>query len=60
MARFYQLAVHPDLLAGWTLVRECGRIGSPGHVRVEPYPELGLAEAAGAPLAARKQRRGYA
>jgi predicted DNA-binding WGR domain protein len=33
MARFYALSVQADLLAGWTLVREWGRIGRPGRVR---------------------------
>ena len=27
MARFYALSVQADLLAGWSLVREWGRIG---------------------------------
>ena len=40
MARFYSLAVQADLLAGWSLVREWGRIGSPGRVRVDPHAEL--------------------
>jgi predicted DNA-binding WGR domain protein len=60
MRRFYQLAVHPDLFAaGGSLVREWGRIGRPGRVRVEPFSAPELAAAAGDRLAARKRRRGY-
>jgi predicted DNA-binding WGR domain protein len=59
MRRFYVLAVHPDLVDGWSLVREWGRIGRPGRVRIEPHPEQGGAEAAGRAIEARKRRRGY-
>ena len=59
MARFYSLAVQADLLSGWSLVREWGRIGRPGRVRVDPHPELAIAETAGQELEARKRRRGY-
>lgn len=31
--RFYQLLIMPGLLDDWSLVRECGRVGSPGTVR---------------------------
>ncbi len=60
MARFYVLAVHPDLVDGWSLVREWGRIGRLGRVRVEPFTELAAAEAAGARIERAKRRRGYA
>ena len=59
MARFYVLAVHADLVTGWSLVREWGRIGRPGRVRVEPFTELAEAEAAGARIAHVKRGRGY-
>lgn len=59
MARFYALAVQSDLLAGWSLVREWGRIGRPGRVKVDPHPELAIAETAAQRLEARKRRRGY-
>jgi predicted DNA-binding WGR domain protein len=42
MARFYALAVQGDLLAGWSLVREWGRIGRPGRVKVDPHAWLSL------------------
>lgn len=43
-----------DLLAGWSLVGEWGRIGRPGRVK-----ELAIAETAAQRLEARKCRREY-
>src|SRR5882757_6641856 len=37
MHRFYGLTVYPDLVSGWTLQREWGRIGSPGRVVIKPF-----------------------
>jgi predicted DNA-binding WGR domain protein len=59
MARFYALSVQADLLAGWTLVREWGRIGRPGRVRLDPHPDLTDAETAARRFEASKRRRGY-
>jgi len=60
MRRFYLVGVHGDLLAGWSVLREWGRIGRRGRVRVEPFTELAAAEAAGARIERAKRRRGYA
>jgi predicted DNA-binding WGR domain protein len=60
MRRFYVLAVHADLVTGWSLVREWGRIGRPGRVHVEPFTERDQAEAAGARMERAKRGRGYA
>jgi predicted DNA-binding WGR domain protein len=35
--RFYSLQTTPTLFGEWSLVREWGRIGSPGTVRVESF-----------------------
>jgi predicted DNA-binding WGR domain protein len=59
MARFYALAVQADLLSGWSLVREGGRIGRPARVRVDPHPELSIAETAAEQLEIRKREKGY-
>jgi predicted DNA-binding WGR domain protein len=59
MARFYVVGLHADLLAGWSVLRECGRIGRSGRVRIEPCDELALAEAAGARIESKKRGRGY-
>jgi predicted DNA-binding WGR domain protein len=57
--RFYQLLLQPDLLGGWTLVREWGRLGSPGRVRSELF--VGREEAEHALIAARDAqiKKGY-
>jgi predicted DNA-binding WGR domain protein len=59
MHRFYALTVHPDLISGWTLQREWGRIGSPGRVVIEPFGDEHEAQKAGAEITAARRRRGY-
>jgi predicted DNA-binding WGR domain protein len=59
MNRFYALTIHPDLISGWTLLREWGRIGSPGRVVVEPFANEHEAAKAGARIELVKRRRGY-
>ena len=59
MARFYGLGMQADLLAGWALVREWGRIGRRGRVRADAYSELAVAEAVGEQLEAAMRRKGY-
>lgn len=59
MRRFYRLVVHRDLFGGAGLVREWGRIGSPGRVRIESHPDEGRAVTALVELATAKRRRGY-
>lgn len=60
MARFYLLDVQQDLFGGWWLMREHGRIGSPGRVIVTPFPTMDAAAAAHAKLWQSKLKRGYA
>ena len=57
--RFYRLTLWPDLFGGVSLVREWGRIGSPGRMRLDPYERLEDAMAALERLARAKRRRGY-
>jgi predicted DNA-binding WGR domain protein len=59
MARFYLLDVQQDLFGQWWVVREFGRIGSPGRVTPPPYPSLDEAAAARAKLWKAKLKRGY-
>ena len=42
VSRFYRLDVQPDLFRPWCLVREWGRIGSPGSMRLraEHVPKI--------------------
>jgi predicted DNA-binding WGR domain protein len=58
-ARFYRMAVWPDLFGGFSLAREYGRIGQPGKLRLDPYPEEHQAISAMKKLMRSKTRRGY-
>jgi len=60
MRRFYRLDVQPDLFGFWCLVREWGRLGQAGQVRIVSYPTKDAAEAALQQLRKVKERRGYA
>lgn len=59
MRRFYRMVVHRDLFGGASLIREWGRIGSGGRIRIDHHPDEGRAVTALMALAAKKQRRGY-
>jgi predicted DNA-binding WGR domain protein len=58
-ARFYRMAIWPVLFGGYSLAREYGRIGQPGKLRLDPYPEETQAINALHKLFKRKTRRGY-
>jgi predicted DNA-binding WGR domain protein len=58
-ARFYRIAVWPDLFGRALLVRQWGRIGSPARQRLDRYPDPGAAINALARLARAKRRRGW-
>lgn len=49
----------PTLFGEWAVMREWGRIGSPGTVRTDFYEDEGQAVTALAEIARKKQRRGY-
>lgn len=57
--RFYRLALCPDLFGGCALLREWGRIGAGGRLRVDWHGSEGEALNALARLARAKRRRGY-
>lgn len=59
MRRFYRLDVQPDLFGAWCVVREWGRIGRAGRVRVDPYATEAEAAARLERQRAAKQGRGY-
>ena len=59
MRRFYLMTVQRDLFGGATLVREWGRVGSSGQVRVDYHESEGQAVNALADLATAKRKRGY-
>ena len=57
--RFYRMEIMPDLFGDWSLVREWGRIGEPGQVRVDWYDNEGAAKDAGFDIQMQKAKRGY-
>ncbi|HLG63096.1 MAG TPA: WGR domain-containing protein [Ktedonosporobacter sp.] len=60
MQRWYHLDVQPDLFGSHCLIREYGRIGSSGQVRMTPYPTEEAAQAAFMKQQETKERKGYA
>ncbi len=59
MARFYRLSATPSLFGDICIVREWGRIGRPGRIRIDLYERTEEANAARAALERTKRRRGY-
>lgn len=59
MRRFYRLALQPDLFGGCSLIREWGRIGRCGRLKLEDFPSEGQAVDALLAMQRRKGRRGY-
>lgn len=57
--RFYRMEIVPGLFGNWSLVREWGRIGQSGQVRVDWFPTEAAAHHARACLLTQKGRRGY-
>jgi predicted DNA-binding WGR domain protein len=59
MHRFYQMFVTPGLFDDWSLIKEWGRVGSPGTVRKEWFNTQEEAIVAGNNLCAAKCKKGY-
>nr|WP_280950941.1 WGR domain-containing protein [Rhizobium sp. R339] len=59
MARFYRLSIQPTLFGGSSLVRNWGRIGTEGRLKVELFETLGQAAVARERVASRKLGPGY-
>ncbi|MCR5860592.1 WGR domain-containing protein [Mesorhizobium sp. J428] len=59
MARFYRMSSTPSLFGDICLVREWGRIGRPGRIRVDLYETREEAIAAREALSRLRRRRGY-
>ncbi len=57
--RYYLLSVQPNLFGGWSLIREWGRIGRSGQMRIEFCENLRDAEARLSRKFWEKQGRGY-
>jgi predicted DNA-binding WGR domain protein len=59
MMRFYAIWIAPTLFGEWAMVREWGRVGSPGRLRESWFETEKIANQAGMTLKKRKQARGY-
>jgi predicted DNA-binding WGR domain protein len=59
MHRFYRMSLQSDLFGNTSLLREWGRIGSRGQIRIDTHQEKAKAIKAMAKPATEKQRRGY-
>ena len=57
--RFVQLQLQPDLLGGWTLLRESGQIGARSTLRREQFPDQASAMAALEAARDAQLRRGF-
>ncbi len=57
--RFYQMYVTPGIFGDWSLVREWGRVGSPGTVRKNWFDSEEEAVDAGEKLSDSKRKKGY-
>lgn len=56
---FYRMEIAPGLFGDWALVREWGRIGQPGQVRVDWYDTDAAAKDARFDILMQKSKRGY-
>ena len=57
--RFVQLMLQPDLLGGWTLLRETGQIGGRSSVRREQFLDQASAVAALEQARDQQLKRGF-
>jgi predicted DNA-binding WGR domain protein len=57
--RFYVVKLAPTLFGGWTLLREWGRSGSPGTVRVTSFDRYDEAQKAEQRSIKRRLQHGY-
>jgi predicted DNA-binding WGR domain protein len=57
--RFYIVRLAPTLFGDWTLLREWGRSGSPGTVRVMSFEQYAEAEKAERSIIKRRLQHGY-
>ena len=57
--RFYSLHLAPMLFGGWSVVREWGRMGSGGTLRIDPFSTEQEARDELEKIKAAKQKKGY-
>lgn len=59
MSRYYTLSVQPNLFGGFSLLRNWGRIGTGGQMRVDLFEHLEGAVEMFEQLVRQKRKRGY-
>lgn len=59
MHRFYRITIAPGIFDDWSLVREWGRIGSPGTLKKEWYESPEEARSSGLKIQKSKEKKGY-
>ena len=59
MNRYYTLSVQPNLFGGFSLLRNWGRIGTGGQIRVDFFDDEDAAISASDRLVESKLKRGY-
>lgn len=59
ISRFWLSIITPTLLGGWSLLREWGRIGSPGTVQTRTFEHEQDAQRAEQRSIRRRERHGY-
>jgi predicted DNA-binding WGR domain protein len=57
--RFYVIEVMPSLFGDWTVMREWGRRGSPGTMRLDSYRRHDEAQSAEQRTISRRLKHGY-
>lgn len=58
-AWFYRMEIMPGLFGDYSLVREWGKIGQPGHIRIDWYETEAAAKDARFDIQMQKAKRGY-
>lgn len=59
MRRFYSVSIQPNLFGGHSLMRNWGRIGTGGQLRIEMHDTKAAAVVERDRVLVSKQRRGY-
>lgn len=59
MARYYLLSIQPNLFGGFSLLRNWGRIGSGGQMRIDLFDDAKSVRKARDRLLQIKMKRGY-
>lgn len=57
--RFYNMHIAPTLFGGWSLIREWGRLGSGGTLRITPFDTEQQASEALEKIRFSKEKGGY-